>query len=122
MDFKQHVDVWPDIEYTTTILLESITLASLFEREKINLSEYQALIMDTQGTELLVLQGSKPILENFKYIQTEVADFESYEGCCQLVDIEGFVSNYGFDEFSRHKFAGRPQGGSYFDIVYRRAV
>ena len=78
--------------------------------------------MDTQGPELLIVQGGKPILENFKYIKTEVPDFESYVGCCQLGNIETFLSDHGYVEFSRYKFVSRPQGGSYFDIVYRRAA
>ena len=121
-DFKQHVDVWPDVKFTTNIMLESITLTSLIEREKINLNEYQALVLDTQGSELLVLQGSRFILEYFEYIKTEVPDFDSYEGCCQLKDIESFMSKNGYEEIARHRFASRPQGGSYFDIVYRRTA
>jgi len=120
LELKQHRDIWPDVDYTTSISLKSITLASLLERERINPRDYQALIMDTQGSELLVLQGSGRILENFEYIKTEVPDFESYEGCCQLVDISAFMKKHGYIEFSRNKFASRAAGGDYFDIVYRR--
>lgn len=120
MNFKQHKDIWPDVTFTTTISLKSITLTSLFQKERIDHSEYQALIIDTQGAELLVLEGSVPILENFKYIKTEVPNFESYEGCCQLVDISAFMEKHGYQEFSRNKFASRKAGGDYFDIVFRR--
>ena len=82
--FKHVKDIWPDIDYKTSILLKSTTLATLFKREQLDASKYQALIMDTQGSELLVLKGSIPILDNFKFIKTEVADFESYEGCCHF--------------------------------------
>ena len=81
--------------------------------------EYDALIMDTQGSELLVLQGAIPILHNFTYIKTEVSDFESYTGCCQVANIAPFMSRFGYREVSRHKFAQRPEGGSYYDIVYK---
>ena len=119
LDFKQHKDVWPSVHYTTTVLLKSITLATLFKKEQIDASNYQALIMDTQGSELLVLRGSLPILDNFKFIKTEVPDFEAYEGCCQLSDINDFMSEHGYKEISRNKFASRAEGGSYFDIVYK---
>lgn len=120
LDFKQHKDIWPSVDYTTTVHLKSITLATLFERERVDPSKYQALIMDTQGSELLVLHGSLPILNNFKFIKTEVPDFESYEGCCQLSDINDFMIEHGYKEFCRNKFASRAEGGSYFDIVYKK--
>jgi len=121
LDFKQHKDIWPNVNYTTSISIKSITLASLLERERIDPLDYQALVMDTQGSELLVLQGSVSIMQNFKYIKTEVPDVESYEGCAQLVDIDAFMQKHGYKEFSRNKFASRAAGGDYFDIVYKKA-
>jgi len=120
LDLKLHKDIWPDVDYTSTISLNSIPLTSLFDRERINTADYQALIMDTQGSELLVLQGSTSILNNFKYIKTEAPDFESYEGCCQLVDINAYMAKHGYKEFSRNLFASREAAGNYFDIVYKK--
>ncbi|MBI5307707.1 MAG: FkbM family methyltransferase [Planctomycetes bacterium] len=122
LEMKHHRDVWPEIDYTDTIMLRSITLASLFEREQIEPAKYQALIMDTQGSELLILKGGGSLLNNFQYIKAEVPDFESYVGCCQLADINAFMKQQGYAEFSRHKFASGPGGGSYFDIVYRKKL
>lgn len=118
----QHKDIWPDVHYKQSITLKSITLASLFSQKYLDPSNYQALIMDTQGSELLVLRGSLPILGNFQFIKTEVADFESYEGCCQLSDLNEFMIKHGYSEFSRSKFANRAEGGSYFNIVYKKQV
>jgi hypothetical protein len=55
-------------------------------------------------------------------VKAEVADFESYAGCCRLKDIESFMAARGFKETSRVKFAAHPGGGAYYDIVYRRAA
>ena len=118
--FKQHTDICPDVRYTSAMLLKSITLATLFKNEKIDSDKYQALIMDTQGSELLVLRGALPLLEHFQFIKVEVSNFESYEECCQLSDISHFMNEHGYREFSRYKFASREQGGEYFDIVYKR--
>ena len=112
LDFKQHKDIWPSVEYTTTVPLKSITLATLFKREQIDVSTYNALIIDTQGSELLVLRGSLPLLDHFEFVKTEVPDFESYEGCCQLSDVNAFMIEHGYKEFSRNRFASRPGGGS----------
>jgi FkbM family methyltransferase len=122
LELKEHKDIWPEVNYTKTISLRSITLSSLFEKEKVDGSKYQALIMDTQGSELLVLRGTLPILNKFKFIKVEVPDFESYEGCCQLSDINKFMIEQGYKEFSRNKFASRAEGGNYFDVVYKKQV
>lgn len=120
LDFKEHADIWPGVTYTDNITLESVTLESLYRTEGIESGDYQALIMDTQGSELLVLQGGLPVLENFRYIKTEVPDFESYAGCCQLSDISEFMSRHGYEELARKQFAGHKDGGNYYDIVYKK--
>lgn len=121
-NLKDHKDIWPDIIIQESITLKSTTLPSLLEKESINPSQYEGLIMDTQGSELLVLKGSLPILSNFKYIKTEVADFEAYEGCCTLSQIDSFMQANGFKEFSRREFAQSPKGGKYYDVTYKKVV
>ncbi len=120
LDLKEHRDIWPDVDFTSTINLKSITLATLYERHNVEAAKYSALTIDTQGSELLVLQGSIPLLPFFKFIKIEVPDFESYEGCCQLSDIEAFMMQHGYKEFYREQFASRARGGSYFDIIYKQ--
>lgn len=120
LEFKDHADIWPDVKYSSTIRLRSLTLAALLGRERVNPRKYQALVMDTQGSELLVLRGSVPILRSFRFIKTEVPDFEAYAGCCQLKDIDAFMGEHGYTEHSRKEFARREAGGRYFDVVYRR--
>ena len=115
---KEHRDVWPKVDFTKTITLRSSTLATLLARERIDPQHYDALVMDTQGSELLVLQGAEPVLEHFRFIKTEVPDFEAYAGCAQLEDIERFLQARGYAELMRHRFATRAGGGSYFDVVY----
>ena len=120
LDLYLHKDVWPEVTYTRTITIKSMTLVTLLKNEHIDPSDFDALVMDTQGSELLVLKGAIPLLKNFKYIKTEVADFEAYKDCCQLADIEAFLRQYGYRESSRMAGGQHPQGGSYYDIVYKK--
>jgi FkbM family methyltransferase len=120
MELKDHRDIWPDVTFTRSIKLKSTTLASLLAKEHIDLAQYDALVMDTQGSELLVLKGAESVLRNFKFVKTEVADFEAYAGCCRLPEMEAFMTRHGYREFSRRKTGTHPAGGSYFDIVYER--
>ena len=121
-DFKRHADIWPDVKHEKTIKLSGVTLASIARTENIDLTHFDALVLDTQGSELLVLNGAIPILHHFRYIKTEAADFEAYEGACQLADIERFMHDHGYTRHRRQAFAERAGGGTYFDVVYRRRV
>ena len=122
LELKEHRDVWPKVAFTRTITLQSSTLATLFAREKIDASRYDALVMDTQGSELLVLRGAEPLLGGFNFIKTEAPDFEAYAGCAMLEDIERYLGARGYAEVARHRFASRPSGGHYYDVLYARGT
>jgi FkbM family methyltransferase len=118
LDLKEHRDVWPTVHFTKTITLRSTTLATLLTREEIDVTRYDALVMDTQGSELLVLRGAEPVLGHFKFIKTEVPDFEAYADCAKLEEIERFLLDRGYAELTRNCFASRRGGGNYYDVVY----
>lgn len=120
LELKLHRDIWPEVTTTETVMLRSRTLESLLVGECIDSGDYDALVMDTQGSELLILKGAGSLLPGFKYIQTEVADFEAYKDCCQLADIETFMSKMGLRECARKLIAKHPSGGAYYNILYRR--
>jgi FkbM family methyltransferase len=119
-ELHQHKDIWPDVHYTKSVTLRSVTLASLVKREGIDIEKCDALVMDTQGSELLVLKGAERLVRNFKFVKTEAADFEAYKGCARLQDINEFLCARGFRELHRSKFAIRRGGGSYYNVVFGR--
>ena len=121
LELNLHRDIWPDVTFTDTIKLQSATLATLLLREGIDATKYDGMILDTQGSELSVLRGAIPLLKGIRYICCEVADFEAYTGCCQLRELSAFMADHGYRELYRDKQASHPDGGSYFDIVYRLA-
>jgi FkbM family methyltransferase len=120
LDLKEHKTVWPKVAFEATIKLRSVTLPALLAREGISPAAYDALVMDTQGSELLVLRGAVPLLAGFRFIKTEVPDFEAYAGCAQLADMGAFLAEHGFRELYRSRFATHPGGGSYYDVVFGR--
>jgi len=119
-DLKHHKDIWPKINYERSIILVSRTLPDILKIENVDPVSYDALVMDTQGAELLILKGATRILENFRFIKLEVPDFEAYEGCCQLSEVKNFLSAFGYKEYARFKFKEWKQGGGYYDVVYRK--
>ena len=119
-DFKLHKDIWPDVNFTHDVELVSTTLPFLLDESAIDLSLYNVLIIDTQGAELLILQGAADILRAFDFIQAEAADFEAYAGGATRAQIDSFLNEAGFDLFRSRQFAKHEKGGAYFDLIYKR--
>jgi FkbM family methyltransferase len=115
-----HSQVWPDVKYTHTITVKGTTLGSLLAREHIDARGFDALVLDTQGSELKILKGAEGLLSNFKFVKVEVPDFESYRGCCQVGELSTFMASSGFREHSRVAFMHAPSLGTYFDVIYKR--
>ena len=118
-ELKLHKKMWPEVKEEETISLRSKTLDTIFNEEILNIDDFQALVIDTQGSELLVLKGCKKILSKLKYVKSEAADFESYKGCCLLKDINNFLTNNGFEEVNRFATGENDEIGQYFDILFK---
>ena len=122
LELGDHKDIFPDVGYVQTLDLRSVTLATLVARENIDLSKFDMLLLDTQGSELLVLKGGEPLLRNFRFVQIEVADFEAYQGCCKLDEVEAFMARQGFVECHRKRTSTHPNGSQYYEITYGREL
>lgn len=120
LEMASHKDIWPTVGFNRSVRMTTRTLVAVVSSAGVDMARYNGLIMDTQGSELLVLQGAVPLLHHFDFVKTEVADFESYKGCCQLSDLGRFMDQHGFDEFARHRFRNLEPGKAYYDVVYRR--
>jgi FkbM family methyltransferase len=119
-DLAAHEELWPNVTYTKTITLKSIMLSSLINKEHLEMDKYDTLILDTQGSELLVLKGAIGLLPYIKYIKTEVADFESYVGCCKLPEMDTFLEEHNFRRIAAVRFAYKEGVGSYYDVLYAK--
>jgi hypothetical protein len=113
--------MWPGITYTSTVTLRGVTLTRICEIEHLDISQFDALVLDTQGSEYKILMGATKLLANFKFIKVEVPDFDSYKGCCQIGRLSEFMLSQGFREHIRLPFMHVPEVGTYFDVVYKRA-
>ncbi len=120
LELKYHKDIWPEVEYVEEIEMESLTLGTALAENGVDPSAYNALVMDTQGSELMILQGAADLLDHFDYIKTEAADFESYENCATAASLTDFLGARGFSPVRQDKFAAHPSLGSYYDILFER--
>lgn len=119
-DLAGHKDLWPDVHYVDQLHLKSITLPTLIERENIDVSQYDALLLDAQGAEFPILKGAKPILNRFRFIQVEAADFEAYAGAARRDIITEFMVNSGFRLKREEAIRKSPEIGGYFDLLFER--
>jgi FkbM family methyltransferase len=115
-ELAEHRTIWPDVHYIDQIECITATLDDLLPL----LPSPDALVLDTQGSELMVLAGAEDTLRGVRTLKVEAADFRSYEGGCSDVDLVGFLSARGFELHNRRRFAKHPGGGGYFDLVFRR--
>jgi len=121
LSLAEHRDIWPEVDFNEKLELTAYTLDTILEREIVAIGNYDSLVLDTQGSELLVLRGALRTLKHIKLIRAEVADFESYAGCARPETIATFLRDAGFYEKYREPFANHPRGGRYYDITYVRS-
>jgi 2-O-methyltransferase len=121
LELGEHSEIWPDVHYVSKLALRSITLDSLLEKIGNDRFFYQALVIDTQGSELLVLKGAAKSLSQFRFIKTEAANFESYVHCARIDQLTEYLSKFGFELIRSDKFAESGKGGQYFDLLYQKS-
>jgi FkbM family methyltransferase len=120
LPLERHKEMWPEVQFESQMSLRSITLDTLLVELAVKPRDYGALVIDTQGSELLVLKGARQLLGGIRYVKTEAADFEAYSGCAKVADLETFLSDFNFDLIRRDKFAEKEGVGCYYDLLFRR--
>jgi FkbM family methyltransferase len=124
LGLHMHRDIWPEVHYIREIAVTSATLPSVLSKAGVNAEDYDALILDTQGSELLVLRGAESLLPQFRYLQVEAADFESYKGGATVKQIVQFLSQRGFRLRRKESFypmERHPEGGRSFELLFKNA-
>lgn len=79
--------------YTT----RTITLPKILEEHELNYKDYNFLVMDIQGAELLALKGMADIIDTFDYIFTEVSTKSQYEDGVLFPELKSYLESIGFE-------------------------
>lgn len=119
-ELEGHKNIWPDVHYVNEINMTSATLTTALRCGGVDLEKYDVLVVDTQGSELLVLKGAQQILNNLKYIIVEAANFEAYRGCTNVDEIRTYLEGQGFEMIRKKKNFEVPDVGAYFDLAFRQ--
>lgn len=120
LEMKHHKDIWPDVKYIDQIEMVSTTLKTMLASHALDVSKFNALVMDTQGSEQLILEGAGELVAGFDFIKTEAADFESYENCATVESLKRYLQPFGFEITRMDAFAQHPELGNYYDILFEK--
>jgi FkbM family methyltransferase len=115
-EFGDHSKLWPEVTAVDSIVLTTKTLDEVISPEQSG----DAIILDVQGAELLVLQGGSRTLEKARFLKIEAADFPAYVGGCTLADITDYLAERGYREQKKTQFATEQGVGSYYDVIFVR--
>lgn len=91
---KEHLKFHPQIKFNDTEVVETISLDSFLNKNKIE--KVDLLWLDLQGSEPEVLMASK-LLHRIKFLYTEVSLKESYEGSILYNELKQFMINKDFE-------------------------
>ena len=97
LPLKEHLKYYPNIRYDGYLQMTTKRLDKIIEDSSIDLSKHDGLVMDVQGVELRVLKSLGSLLNNFKFVQSEVNLEELYEGCCLIDELDEYLKSFGFE-------------------------
>lgn len=90
----RHLDVYPDVHFPTTTTVLAQSLDDWAAQNAV--SRIDAMWLDLQGYEPVVLRAAQRILSTVRVIQTEVNVEELYEGCVMYKEFRKFLEEQGF--------------------------
>jgi FkbM family methyltransferase len=118
LELKELKKMYPAINYTKSIFLKSRSLQTIVLEKKINLKNFDSLILDVQGAELKILKGGGHLINKFKYIKLEASEFEIYSKYPLYSEITEFMRLLGFKELKKICIAKNHIGKKIYDVLY----
>ena len=96
LELGEHAEIYPSIIVEKVIEVQALTVDNIFGIEKLNVSEYDFVNIDTQGSELKVLKGMLSIIPFVKCFYIEVNEKHLYKNCALVYEVDDFLALYGF--------------------------
>jgi FkbM family methyltransferase len=118
---KDHAVDHPSVTYVAKERLKTTTFAAMLDEHQIDLARFQALVLDVQGAEILVLKGASDLIRQFRYIKAEASDAELYAGGCLASDVIAYLAGFGFRLQRKVIIATGKDGKRTYDIIFQRA-
>lgn len=87
---------WNFVHEIGTITLTSKKLSTALKQNNIKQNDFDYVVIDTQGSELLVLKGFEHYLEKVKWIEVEVSQRPFYHGGVLFPELNNYLNKKGF--------------------------
>ncbi|MDJ0518725.1 MAG: FkbM family methyltransferase [Trichodesmium sp. MO_231.B1] len=113
---KYYRDIYPNIQETHQLTVESKTLDTLLQELELSPRSFNILNLDIQGAELLALQGATNLLKYIDAVYTKVNYEELYKGCALAEKVDKFLAQTGFGMVA----VAKPFHPSWGDAFYVR--
>jgi FkbM family methyltransferase len=97
LELDKHKTYHPNVYVTEVIKVKSKRMDTLINENSIDINDYDFINLDIQGAELLALKGFGKLLENIKYIYTEVNTNSVYKNCALIEEIDSYLKGFGFE-------------------------
>lgn len=94
LKLKNHLQYYPYIQETDAFEVQSYKLDDYLTAEQ--KQQYNILVMDIQGAELIALKGATETLKNVDAIIAEVNFDELYENCVLMPELDSYLQQHGF--------------------------
>ena len=115
---KLYLKMYPSAIIKKKIILKSSTFETFIKKNNINLNCYNALTIDTQGSELLILKGMKNLINKFDVIKVEASEFRIYKNYPTLNELTNFMNIRNFREIRRIETDEDFFGRKTYDILF----
>jgi FkbM family methyltransferase len=96
LELDKHKIHHPSIFVTETIKTKTKRIDTIISEKNIDINLYNFLNIDIQGAELLALKGFGNLINNIKYIYTEINTNTLYQNCALINDIDEYLNSFGF--------------------------
>ena len=119
LKFTNHHFKDKSFSHTETLKIKSVRMDTLIDRLNINLSDYDGVVTDCQGSDYFVLKSFGSHLKHFSYIKSEVMTTEKYKGLKKEPEITDYLSSAGFSLISDNRYT---PNGTQRDNVYQNEI
>lgn len=96
LPLHKHKEIYPKIRHAETIEVEATTLDALLGDGTLAEGDFNVLVLDIQGAELMALKGAAVFLRGIEAIHTEVNFDELYKEGADIHALDKFLEEQGF--------------------------
>jgi FkbM family methyltransferase len=97
LELGTHKIQHPEVSVISKMEMDTITIGTLWKTGKISSAlDYDFVNLDIQGAELKAIKGMGEMLNQFKFVYSEVNRKHVYKDCALLPEMDAYLKGFGF--------------------------